>query len=97
MYCCFNLSETVLFYAGTHILGPFKGDSHENQDFERGQRLVWPLKWSRVTARDHFGAKKVEAPNKSRDFHGKPLEMAQVFEFPPKKYCQAQVKAEIHW
>jgi hypothetical protein len=33
----------------------------------------------------HFGVKKVEAPSKSRDFHGDPLVMAQVVAFPSTK------------
>ena len=33
----------------------------------------------------HLGAKKVEAPSTSQDFHGEPLEMAQVMAFPPTK------------
>ena len=43
-------------------MGPVQGFllvPAQNRDFQRAQRLFWPLKWSRVTVRGHFEAKKV--------------------------------------
>ena len=46
--------NSPLLYIGRGIIillrkkplrGPFQGVLHENQDFQRGPRLFWPLKW----------------------------------------------------
>ena len=45
-----------------------------------------------------FGAKKVEAPSKSLDFHGDPLVMAQVVAFPATKMIiPPQYKVAVSW
>ena len=52
-----------------------------NKPYAMGLRV----KWSRATGSGHLGAKKVEAPSKSRDFYDKPLAMAQVMDFSSRK------------
>ena len=52
--------------------------------FRGGQDFFGPLNGT-SNSEGHFGAKKVEAPSKSQDFHGDPLEMAQVMAFPAAK------------
>ena len=52
--------------------------------FIGGQDFFGPLKGT-SDSKGHFGAKKVEAPSKSQDFHGDTLEMAQVMAFPATK------------
>ena len=42
----------------------------------------------------HFGAQKVKAPSKSQDFHGDPLEMAQVMAFPATKWLSPAPKVK---
>ena len=54
------------------------------ETFRGGQDFFGPLN-GMSDSEGHFGAKKVEAPSKSQDFHGDTLEMAQVMAFPVTK------------
>ena len=54
------------------------------ETFRGGQDFFCPLN-GMSNSKGHFGTKKVEAPSKSQDFYGDPLEMAQVMAFPATK------------
>jgi hypothetical protein len=51
------------------------------ETFKGGQDFFCALNGT-SDSEGHFGAKKVEVPSKSQDFHGDPFEMAQVMVFP---------------
>ena len=70
----------------------------EIKTFRGGQDFFGHLNGQKRQQGAILGPKKVDAPSKSRDFHGKPLEMAQVCDLPPqKKYQPKFVTAELHW
>ena len=53
-------------------------------------------KWLLAVARDHLRGKKSLGPSKSLDFHGPPLVMAFVMDFPPRKWLSpAHYKAAV--
>ena len=54
------------------------------ETYRGGHEILGPLNGTSDNE-GHFGAKKVEAPSKSQDFHGDPLKMAQVMAFPATK------------
>ena len=64
---------------------PFYLKYKYNKTFRGGQDCFGPLNGHEQQRVAILWQKKVEAPSKSRDFHGEPREMAQVMAFPAKK------------
>ena len=69
------------------------------ETFRGDQDFFGPLNGT-SNSEGHFGAQKVEAPSKSRDFHGDPLEMNGMMAFPAgrnKMINPPQYKAAVSW